>query len=31
MHENKEGMDAHDKGLALAETFSMFLGKHQIH
>ena len=31
MYENKKGTDTHDKVLALAESFSMFLKKHQIH
>jgi dsDNA-binding SOS-regulon protein len=28
MYENKKDADAHDKMLELAESFSMFLGKH---
>lgn len=28
MYESKKDADAHDKMLELAETFSMFLGKH---
>ena len=31
MYENKKGTDAYDKVLALAESSSMFLEKHQIH